>query len=399
MARVAIIGSEDVFWQFAFSGIRSVVVCVYYALKQAGHEVDFVAIKHERNSSAAGVEYADKPSAEYFFKFEASDEVLYANCHTINKLIDASSVFAFLRSCFANVRNKKADFAYELVATDLSCYDILISSANWYVDAIVKNISPNHKVFCLFHDSLPVVYSFIKRTSQARRFDANRGLQLCFKNNYKIVAVSQQARGQLIDTYRFSPYFNNNLIEDLPQMILPVFYEAAMGNAVREDAVILGNVHAKRKRLDYALKVLVLTQKVKKVYVYGGNTKTKVIWKFMKRLKGKMEIEWYTVAAGTKVIEMYDKGKVLLFPSDFEGIGLPIIEAQVRGCAVLCQERSPMKDLLLDGSKTLSMDPAKDAELLDGMMIQKVDNNEIGRLASDKYNVGAFVNKINSIIQ
>ncbi|TFD05118.1 glycosyltransferase family 1 protein [Cryobacterium sp. TMT1-66-1] len=42
---------------------------------------------------------------------------------------------------------------------------------------------------------------------------------------------------------------------------------------------------------------------------------------------------------------LYDRALALVFPSVYEGFGLPIIEAQIRGCPVVCSSRPAMREV------------------------------------------------------
>ncbi|MCL9809119.1 glycosyltransferase family 4 protein [Flavobacterium luminosum] len=52
----------------------------------------------------------------------------------------------------------------------------------------------------------------------------------------------------------------------------------------------------------------------------------------------------------TKLIEFYKESDILLFPSFYEGFGLPIIEAQAYQCAVITSNISPMKEVAGEGA-------------------------------------------------
>ncbi len=47
-----------------------------------------------------------------------------------------------------------------------------------------------------------------------------------------------------------------------------------------------------------------------------------------------------------KIMELYDKADVVLYPSRFEGFGLGLLEALHRGCYVLATRGDPMQDML-----------------------------------------------------
>lgn len=51
-----------------------------------------------------------------------------------------------------------------------------------------------------------------------------------------------------------------------------------------------------------------------------------------------------------EVIETYDKSDMVVFPSSFEGLGLPILEAQASGKPVITTDRKPMNWVTGDGA-------------------------------------------------
>ncbi|HZE12326.1 MAG TPA: glycosyltransferase family 1 protein, partial [Chthoniobacterales bacterium] len=55
--------------------------------------------------------------------------------------------------------------------------------------------------------------------------------------------------------------------------------------------------------------------------------------------------------AGNEILEaLYNCATALLFPSRFEGLGWPIVEAHACGCPVLCADREPMSEVAGDAA-------------------------------------------------
>ncbi|MFL6519320.1 MAG: glycosyltransferase family 4 protein [Chthoniobacterales bacterium] len=55
--------------------------------------------------------------------------------------------------------------------------------------------------------------------------------------------------------------------------------------------------------------------------------------------------------AGNEILEaLYNCATALLFPSSFEGLGWPIVEAHACGCPVLCTDREPMSEVAGDAA-------------------------------------------------
>lgn len=52
----------------------------------------------------------------------------------------------------------------------------------------------------------------------------------------------------------------------------------------------------------------------------------------------------------TRLIELYKESDILLFPSFYEGFGLPILEAQAYQCIVITSNISPMKEVAGNGA-------------------------------------------------
>jgi len=66
-----------------------------------------------------------------------------------------------------------------------------------------------------------------------------------------------------------------------------------------------------------------------------------------------------------EILEAYRQATVVAFVSLSEGFGLPIIEAQAAGRAVLCSDREPMRSVAGDGA--LFVDPSSKSAIREGL--------------------------------
>ncbi len=107
-----------------------------------------------------------------------------------------------------------------------------------------------------------------------------------------------------------------------------------------------------------------------------------------------------------EVIELYRNSDLLLFPSLYEGFGLPIIEAQACGIPVITSDLEPMKTVA--GTGAILINPYKTEEIRNA--VKKIINDKklaenlvtLGRKNAEKYRCSAvakqYVNLYKEIV-
>lgn len=73
------------------------------------------------------------------------------------------------------------------------------------------------------------------------------------------------------------------------------------------------------------------------------------------RLTG-LELKTPTCVSQSELNTLYNEALCLLYPSDYEGFGLPILEAQKAGCPVIAQRRSSIPEVMGDGGWMVNPD-------------------------------------------
>jgi glycosyltransferase involved in cell wall biosynthesis len=96
-------------------------------------------------------------------------------------------------------------------------------------------------------------------------------------------------------------------------------------------------------------------------------------------------VVWHLGATAEEVHGIYGSSRLLLFPSKHEGLGLPLIEAQLEGCRVATYPVSPMKELGLTGAISLAETPAESIQRLREALRQRFDHAALRAEARDVF--------------
>jgi glycosyltransferase involved in cell wall biosynthesis len=80
------------------------------------------------------------------------------------------------------------------------------------------------------------------------------------------------------------------------------------------------------------------------------------------------------------MVALYQHCEVMVFPSTSEGLGLPVMEAQACGAAVLVADRAPMSDLV--GTESATFDPTSEADLAERLAWVFTDPDALVELRS-----------------
>ncbi len=116
------------------------------------------------------------------------------------------------------------------------------------------------------------------------------------------------------------------------------------GNLEREKIILYVGSRAFYKRFDLAIELMKMVKGYQFVIVGGGDL-TNVEKNMLKSLpKGSYKKEGYLT--DDELSELYNKAYFLCYPSEYEGFGIPPVEAQACGCIPICQKKSSLVEVL-----------------------------------------------------
>ncbi len=239
--------------------------------------------------------------------------------------------------------------------------DVLIISNPWLVDftdrlpvprqiGIVYDAIPNR--YCLTEGGKP--FTFASQHLNGFRY---------FRSHCDdTLAISEASSVDLVDLMRFTP----DQVGWLPPIVPVDCLKTTSVKTKRSNTILLASPLDRRKGL-VAMPRLVAAAgpKLEGLKMYGAvRCSPDELTTFFRELPRNLPVEWYPRATSKTTERLFREAKLTLFPSLNEGLGLPLIEAQLRGCPVVTRNARPMSDLTLGGSCLLTDEPAKDAAIV-----------------------------------
>jgi mannosyltransferase len=106
------------------------------------------------------------------------------------------------------------------------------------------------------------------------------------------------------------------------------------------------------KNFEYVVKIVKELPDFKLQIISGGKLKKREIMLLRENIPNKYE--HYSVLTNNELNNMYNEAKFLIYPSLYEGFGVPVIEAQAAGCPVVCCNVSSLPEVAGDAGIYIS---------------------------------------------
>lgn len=178
-----------------------------------------------------------------------------------------------------------------------------------------------------------------------------------------IICVSENTKSDLLKFYSWSNdkkiHVIYNGVSDVYRHIDNVTEIKALGKYNNEPFFLFVGSRAKYKRFDFAVDVSA-KYKFGLVIIGGGKLTESETTELDSKLGDN-----YIQLLGIEDEELnliYNKAFALLYPSEYEGFGIPIIEAQKAGCHVIAKDSSSVSEIITDDAILMKKCTLKEAE-------------------------------------
>lgn len=301
----------------------------------------------------------------------------------LNKLSTIS--LEHIQKHLSQLPSVKKKYHYQYIGSSLENekYDLCIITNPWCVNNYVKIHAK--RIVGLVYDLIPNVYTFTK-SQKDFTWGGMHNVGYKYYNKYcdEIITINVAVAEQYKNLY---PHVPKNKVSYLKPFVTLGFENADIKDIEKENAIMLAAPFDLRKGL-LSLPAMInkLEDLLEKVYIFGvPRCSQKEFQEFFKKVNCD-KIVYYPKISQEKLISLYSKSKFLLFPSLDEGLGLPLLEAQICGCRVVTTNKEPMNKLGLNGSYLLANILDQDIEIMRHMLNDSdFDYNKLSEVAKNKF--------------
>lgn len=377
--KIAFIVQPD--WLYSHFGVRNLFISCFKILQNYEHDVEFVCFGQHTNKVL-------------FYKNIVKDEDLKSIVK--NTSIATKPNYDDLVSKPKIIPEIYTQFIGTSIKDD---YDAFIITNPWLLNYPLD--FGNKPVALICHDcganSLVLRNNIYMPSGIGWGFEHNTGYQYAQKHNFHFLSNSKKTDQEVIDFY--APEKHSYLPPVPPYSFLDIVYDTKQK---KENAIVLAAPFDPRKGLALMPEVLnALNNDFDTLYIFGTPRCGKQKFdEFYKKIKVK-NIVYYDTITSDDLITLYKKCKILFFPSIEEGLGIPLIEAQLCGCRVVTTNDVPMNQLICLGGYLLKNDSDADIENIRKMLKDKhFDYQELSSVAKKKFSVKKiYLSLINALFQ
>lgn len=243
-----------------------------------------------------------------------------------------------------NIFRQKLDIPKEKIVTNTSYLPLSIKR---YLPLNINNSKLNHE--SIFHSSYyRTSYGVKKQVVTVHDFIYeyfSSGLPKIIHTNQKrnaiakadvVICISKNTRNDLLKLY---PVFSGKRIEVIYNGVSEAFYPKYER---QENTILYVGDRADYKNFPFVVEVVHQLKNYQLIIVGSPlNIKEKKLLEL--KLKGNYKI--YSYICEEKLNELYNQATCLVYPSSYEGFGIPVVEAMRTGCPVIALNNSSLPEV------------------------------------------------------
>jgi glycosyltransferase involved in cell wall biosynthesis len=176
----------------------------------------------------------------------------------------------------------------------------------------------------------------------------------------KIIAVSEATRADLQDVYSLPA----NRIAVIPHGVNPEFLSVSRTRT--EPYVLCVSTLHPHKNLERLIRAFHAARSEYQLVLAGVlGFRTKAIEDLITDLGLRDSVKITGWLPRTELLKLYDRAHAFVYPSTFEGFGMPVLEALAAGIPTACSSIPPLREVA--GDAAVFFEPSEDAAIVDAL--------------------------------
>jgi glycosyltransferase involved in cell wall biosynthesis len=166
----------------------------------------------------------------------------------------------------------------------------------------------------------------------------------------KIIAVSEATRTDLLHTYRIPP----ERVSVIHHGVDPSFF--ALDRSRTEPYLLCVSTLHPHKNLERLVRAFARKRRPERLVLAGmRGFQTPAVESVIQSLEMKDRVKITGWLPREELLRLYERAQAFVYPSTFEGFGMPVLEALAAGIPVACSNIAPIKEVA--GDAALFFDP------------------------------------------
>lgn len=187
----------------------------------------------------------------------------------------------------------------------------------------------------------------------------------------RIVAISECTKRDVLEFYNIPEH----KVDVVYQPVNPMFYQSMPSEKVDPYMLYVGSINSRKNLLGIvkAMELLPKDLQMPLVIVGGGGSYKQQVKQYIAARHMEHLFIWPEMVDNTELHRLYTNAQLFIYPSFYEGFGLPVVEAQLSGCPVVTSNVSSLPEA--GGPYAQLADPSSAEDICDKMTALLTDSN------------------------
>lgn len=158
----------------------------------------------------------------------------------------------------------------------------------------------------------------------------------------RIICISECTKQDVLEFYNVP----ERKVEVVYQPVNPIYYEPIEREEVSPYMLYVGSINSRKNLLGIvkAMELMPKDLQLPLVVVGGGGSYKNEVKRYIAEKGMEDRFVWPEMVFSTELKRLYANAQLMVYPSFYEGFGLPVVEAQLCGCPVVTSNVSSLPE-------------------------------------------------------